>query len=137
MDQSAKSLKKMKVSKITTQFSSRLELLDGKFLRIGSLVVLGLDLVVGLAPDNLPDVCAGDYSMRLLHDDQSSVHNFLKCEVEDTNLICIADTQPSSTFKCDLPVQICPFPHTGPRCIQFFPASHCTVDHSRTGQECL
>ena len=34
----------MKVSKITTQFSSRLELLDGKFLRIGSLVVLGLDL---------------------------------------------------------------------------------------------
>ena len=60
----------MKVSKITTQFSSRLELLDGKFLRIGSLVVLGLDLVVGLAPDNLPDVCAGDFSMRLLHDDQ-------------------------------------------------------------------
>ena len=82
IDHSAKSLKKMKVSTISTQFSSRLELLDGKILRNCFLVVLGLDLVVGLAPDNLPNFCTSDCSMRLLHDNQvelPSVHCFLNC----------------------------------------------------------
>ena len=74
--------KKMKVSRISTQFSCRLDLLDSMILRIYCLLELGLDLVVGLVFDNLQNFCASDFSMRLLRDNQvewPSEQYFLIC----------------------------------------------------------
>ena len=75
IDHSATSLKKKKhVSRISTKFSCRLELLGSRFLRIYCFLVLGLDLAVGLVPDNLPNFCTGDFSIQLLRDNQSRGH---------------------------------------------------------------
>ena len=113
IDHFATSLKKkMHVSRISTKFSCRLELLGSRFLRIYCFLVLGLDLAVGLVPDNLPNFCTCDFSMRLVRDNQvewPSEHYFLICQIEDTNLMNIADTRTSSSCKCDLLVPICQF----------------------------
>ena len=62
---------KMKtVSRISTKFSCQPELLGDRFLRIYCFLVLGLDLSVGLVPDNLPNFCTSEFSIRLLGDNQ-------------------------------------------------------------------
>ena len=114
IDHSVSSLKKKKMSRISIQFSCRLELLDGMLLRTW-------DLVVGLIFDKLPNICTSDFSMRLQRDSQvewSSEHYFLNCWVEDINLTSIADTRTSSTCTCNVLVSICSFLHTQLRPIQ-------------------
>ena len=109
------------MSRISTQFSCRLELLDGMFLRTWCLHVLDLDLVVGLLFDKLRNISTSDFSMRLQRDNQiewSSELYFRNCSVEDTNLMNIVDTRTSSTCKCNVLVPICPFLHTQLRPIQ-------------------
>ena len=111
---SATRLKKMKTSKISTQFSGQFVALD-KFLRKYILLVFSLDAVVGLASDNLLKVCTSDFSMRLLHDSQlelPSVQCLLDHSIADSNLICLDRARLSSTYKCDLLELIRPFLYT-------------------------
>ena len=141
IDHSATRLKRMmKMARISTQFSCRLDVIDDKFLGIYFLLVLGLAAEVGLAPDNVPIFCRGDSLTRLLRDNQvekSLIDFFLHYSVEDTNLICIASVRLPLVYTCGLSVLFRKFLCTWPLSNQFFPAPHDIVDLSESGQGCL
>ena len=76
--------------------------LDDKFLSNSILLVFSLQAVVGLASDNLLNICTSDFSMRLVHDSQlemPSVHCLLDHSIADSNLICLDRARLSSTAK--------------------------------------